>query len=146
MAGKDDPKSLVDQVLDLVAPAGFTRFVAKIFMLKIVRELVNAHIIPQAAFDQIKRNSKKRTMPTTYIPRRAEVVEAAALSSDKRKALYRLLDVAFPSDRNPKRSDYKTLVDLAKNQGIGEREVRQFVEELLDDESMISIFGTEWSR
>lgn len=120
-------RPLLDDMMDAVIPQGKAAFFKRLLVLKVLKWLVVNGFMSKATSNRLKHPDGT----PKYTPRRQKI--ARPMTADDQCVLDRLIDHAFPQNESmPNQSHYRTLVGLARNQGIAESTVQEYLYELVD--------------
>lgn len=142
-------KSMADKLVDRF-PAIVPRFLAKLIVLKILYDLVAEGFMRKETSRTIKN-------PSGYVPTSVRgltpIVPTEKQDQDKSTVvggvsadaitLHRLMDIAFPADKPPARSNVSAFVGLARRNGISEEVAEAYLRDLLDDETTRKLLDKE---
>lgn len=121
--------SIMEEAVDMIVPASTPGFMGRLIMLRLLKFLVDRGLMSQSNSNVIKSGK-------AYLPKRKLFAGPSSLSNEDELILCRLMDFAFPTgDSQVGKNHRRALVDMARQQGISERVVEDYLRDLLDEET-----------
>ena len=136
-----DKVSLLDRLVEAIFPAFLPRWLCKLILLKILKELVVVGLMGKDRAAAVRKTSV--TLPagpvTAGVVHMPAKIEARSVPETTRKTLHKLLDIAFPHEKSPTKKDLDALLGLAERSGVGERDVIAYLATTLDTTTLQSL-------